>query len=123
VNDIEADFFALGGHSLLAMRLAAQLSRAFAQGDAGAGYGRLDGEQAQRAAGLADATSRRSVWGMKPFCRCAKRRPDAVLFPSGVRFCLAVQRAGALSQPALVDRRHSVAASGRADAAARIWMG
>lgn len=31
VNDIEADFFALGGHSLLAMRLAAQLSRAFAR--------------------------------------------------------------------------------------------
>ena len=31
VNDIDADFFALGGHSLLAMRLAAQLSRAFAR--------------------------------------------------------------------------------------------
>ncbi|WP_054179845.1 enterobactin non-ribosomal peptide synthetase EntF [Trabulsiella odontotermitis] len=31
VNDVEADFFALGGHSLLAMRLAAQLSRAFAR--------------------------------------------------------------------------------------------
>ncbi|MFR3706990.1 MAG: phosphopantetheine-binding protein [Enterobacter hormaechei] len=44
VNDIEADFFALGGHSLLAMRLAAQLSRAFAARYAGADYGRLDGE-------------------------------------------------------------------------------
>jgi enterobactin synthetase component F len=65
------------------------------------------------------AMSRRSAWGMKPSAAARKRRPDAVLLPSGVRFCLAVQRAGALSQPALVDYRHSVAATGRADAAAR----
>ncbi|UMG84628.1 thioesterase domain-containing protein [Klebsiella pneumoniae] len=36
--------------------------------------------------------------------------PTLFLFPSGIRFCLAVQRAGALSRSTMVDYRHSVAA-------------
>ncbi len=34
-----------------------------------------------------------SAWDSKPFCRCVKVMARAVLFPSGIRFCLAVQRA------------------------------
>ncbi len=39
------------------------------------------------------------AWDSKPFCRCVKVMADAVLFPSCVRFCLAVQRALAYLDP------------------------
>ncbi len=111
VNDIDADFFALGGHSLLAMRLAAQLSRQLArqvtpgQVMVASTVGKLS---ALLAADLSDEQAQRL--GLDTLLPLRERRPDAVLLPSRLRLRLAVQRAGALSQPALVDYRYSVAA-------------
>lgn len=116
VNDIDADFFALGGHSLLAMRLAAQLSRQLArqvtpgQVMVASTVGKLS---ALLAADLSDEQARRLGWIRSAAAR--ERRSDAVLLPSGLRLRLAVQRAGALSQPALVNYRYSVAAPAGAD--------
>ncbi len=62
------------------------------------------------AADLSDEQARRL--GLDTLSAAAReRRPDAVLLPSGLRLRLAVQRAGALSQPALVNNRYSVAAT------------
>ncbi len=116
VNDIDADFFALGGHSLLAMRLAAQLSRQLArqvtpgQVMVASTVGKLS---ALLAADLSDEQAQRL--GLDTLLPLRERRPDAVLLPSGLRFRLAVQRAGALSRSALVDYRYSVAAPAGAD--------
>ncbi len=112
VNDIDADFFALGGHSLLAMRPAAQLSRQLArqvtpgQVMVASTVGKLSAllaadlsdEQAQRT-GLDTLLPLRESDGPTLFC-----------FHPASGFASAVQRPGALSQPALVDYRYSVAA-------------
>ncbi len=117
VNDIDADFFALGGHSLLAMRLAAQLSRQLArqvtpgQVMVASTVGKLS---ALLAADLSDEPGPAPGAGYAS-AAARERRPDAVLLPSRLRLRLAVQRAGALSQPALVDYRYSVAAPAGAD--------
>ncbi len=117
VNDIDADFFALGGHSLLAMRPAAQLSRQLArqvtpgQVMVASTVGKLS---ALLAADLSDEQARRTGAGYAS-AAARERRSDAVLLPSGLRLRPAVQRAGALSQPALVNYRYSVAAPAGAD--------
>lgn len=116
VNDIDADFFALGGHSLLAMRLAATLGRELerqvtpGQVMVASTVGKLS---ALLASDLSDEQAQRL--GFDALLPLRERRPDAILLPSGFRFCLAVQRAGALFKPALVDRRHSVAATAGTD--------
>ena len=51
-----------------------------------------------------------SAWDSKPFCRCVKVMARRCFVSSGIRFCLAVQRALALSRSTMVDYRHSVAA-------------
>ena len=120
MNDIEADFFALGGHSLLAMRLAAQLSRAFSRKVTPGQImvastvsklsalldSQMSDEQAQRL-GYETLLPLRESNGPTLFC----------FHPaSGFARSLASR---ALPQPALVHRRHSVAAAKRPDAAVR----
>ncbi|XNM78695.1 phosphopantetheine-binding protein [Escherichia coli] len=85
VQDADADFFALGGHSLLAMKLAAQLVDSLPSGDAGQV---MVASTVAKLATIIDGeedSSRRM--GFETICRCVKVMADAVLFPSGVRFC------------------------------------
>ncbi len=112
VNDIDADFFALGGHSLLAMRLAAQLSRQLArqvtpgQVMVASTVGKLS---ALLAADLSDEQARRL--GLDTLLPLRESDgPTLFCFHPASGFAPAVQRAGALSQPALVNYRYSVAA-------------
>ncbi len=117
VNDIDADFFALGGHSLLAMRPAAQLSRQLArqvtpgQVMVASTVGKLS---ALLAADLSDEQARRL--GLDTLLPLRESDgPTLFCFHPASGFASAVQRAGALSQPALVNYRYSVAAPAGAD--------
>ena len=109
VNDIDADFFALGGHSLLAMRGGTAQPPAGAAGDPGqvmvaSTVGKLS---ALLAADLSDEQAQRPGWIR--FCRCASDGPTLFCFHPASGFA-GSSASGALSQPALVDYRYSVAA-------------